>query len=85
MSFLLLLLLLTPFLHAEEYVSPRTGQLILSHTDLSMPVGPMNMVIQRTLQNGQNEGWLLGKSWRMNWEKRLTDAGSMVVITEADR
>ena len=72
-------------MHADESISPRTGQLILSHTDLAMPAGPLNMAIQRTFRNNQNEEWLLGKNWRMNWEKRLTDAGLIVMIAEADK
>ncbi len=72
-------------LFAEEIIHKRSGKLILSHTDVELPAGPVNLKIIRTLQPAQNRVTsLLGIRWRLNWEKRLIRIGSVVLLDEAN-
>jgi len=78
-----LLLLSGPTLSAQEIIDPRSGQLFLSVTDLTLQAGPVSLEIRRSLQSGQRQSGLLGTRWRLNWESRLLRAGPLVLIEES--
>jgi RHS repeat-associated protein len=78
-----LLLLFGPTLSAQEIIDPRLGQLFLSVTDLTVQAGPVTLEVRRALLNAGREPGLLGNRWRLNWESRLIQAGSLILIEEA--
>jgi RHS repeat-associated protein len=71
-----------PTAGAQETVDPRSGQLFLSVTDLTVQAGPVTLEVRRALQNAGRVPGLLGKRWRLNWESRLIQAGPLVLIEE---
>ena len=79
----ILLFMVVPALSAQEIVDPRSGQLFLSVTDLTVQTGPVTLEVRRALLNAGREPGLLGNRWRLNWESRLIQAGSVILIEEA--
>jgi RHS repeat-associated protein len=77
-----LLLLSAPTAFPQEIVDPRSGQLVLSLTDLALQAGPVTLEVRRALQNAGRDPGLLGTRWRLNWESRLIQAGPLVLIEE---
>jgi RHS repeat-associated protein len=79
----ILLLLSGPTLAVQEIVDPRSGQLFLSVTDLTVQAGPTSLEIRRSLDTGKRPPGLLGTRWWLNWESRLIQAGPLVLIEDA--
>ncbi|MBI4381148.1 MAG: RHS repeat protein [candidate division NC10 bacterium] len=77
------LLLFCPTLDAQEIIDPRSGQLVLSVTDLAVQAGPVTLEVRRSLESARRQPGLLGTRWWLNWESRLSRAGSLVMIEAA--
>jgi RHS repeat-associated protein len=54
----------------------------ITMTDMVVPAGDVALVVQRTLA-ASGTGYL-GKSWRLNWEDRITRNGSGYSISDSD-
>jgi RHS repeat-associated protein len=78
-----LLLLSGPTLSAQEIIDPKSGQLFLSVTDLTVQAGPVTLEVRRSLETGKRPPGLLGTRWRLNWDSRLLRAGPLVLIEDA--
>jgi RHS repeat-associated protein len=78
------LLAYCPSVLAQEIIDPRSGQVILSVTDLTVQAGPITLEVRRSLQNAGRDPGLLGSRWRLNWESRLIQAGPLVLIEDAN-
>lgn len=75
--------LATPFVDGgNEQIDPRTGQLTMIATDLSVAAGPIDLQITRFLQTIRKEPGLLGTRWRLNWEKRVLRNEQIAVVQE---
>ncbi len=77
------LLAFSPSARAQELIDPRSGQLVLSVTDLTLQAGPVTLEIRRSLHTGKRAPGLLGTRWRLNWESRLVRVGALVLIEES--
>ncbi|MDE2179886.1 MAG: hypothetical protein KGJ40_03440 [candidate division NC10 bacterium] len=67
---------------AQEIIDPKSGQLFLSVTDLTVQAGPVSLEVRRSLETGKGSPGLLGARWRLNWESRLVQARPLVLIEE---
>jgi RHS repeat-associated protein len=79
---LTMVLFCCPSLDAQEIVDRKSGQVFLSVTDLTVQAGPLSLEVRRSLETGKGSPGLLGTRWRLNWESRLIQAGSLVLIEE---
>lgn len=79
------LLLAVPSLDAQEIVDPRSGQLVLAVTDLTVQAGPVTLEIRRSLESMKRQPGLLGTRWRLNWESGLVPCGPLMLVEKAPR
>lgn len=70
-------------LEAQGLIDPRSGRLFLAATDLTVDGGPATLEVRRSLSHTGNHPGLLGKGWRLNWEVRLVQTESILLIEEA--
>jgi RHS repeat-associated protein len=69
--------------YAQGIVDPRSGRLLLSHTDLVLPAGAVALEVERTLAAKPSKLGRLGGRWRLNWESSLARVDSLVMVEEA--
>lgn len=77
--------LLCPVLaQAQEVVDERTGHLMMTVTDLSLPAGAATLSLERSLARPEaTETGLLGTRWRLGWEMRLVRSDREAVLHTA--
>jgi RHS repeat-associated protein len=67
----------------NQTIDPRSGQLYLAETDLSVAAGAISLDVTRHLQMLPAGAALVGTRWRLNWEDRLfRSAGHAVIESE---
>jgi RHS repeat-associated protein len=68
--------------HAQEQIDPRSGQLLLTVTDLTLQVEPVTLELRRTLLARSLPKGLFGGRWQSNWESRVVSTPTAVVIDQ---
>ena len=68
---------------AQENVDPRTGQLMLTVTDIALRAELITLAVRRTLVSGAGYKGMFGDHWRSNWESRIVASANAVVIDQA--
>ena len=68
----------------SEIIEPRSGQLLMTATDMVVPAGPITLELTRSLQSEPGKPGLLGARWKLNWESTLSQSGGQAFLREAD-
>lgn len=63
-------------------VDQETGRLLLFHNDLVFNAGANVISVQRVLLPESRRDGLLGRRWRLNWEKSLRISGTLAVLED---
>ena len=76
------LLLFCSLLFAQEIIDPESGKLFVTHTDLTLRTGSVNLDIKRSLlQKKEYVQGPFGNRWRLNWERQLLRLDSIALIS----
>ena len=70
---------------AQEIIDPRTGQLQLVVTDLTVAAGPLTLDVTRTFRSESATSGGLGPGWHLNWESSVHGSAREAVIFDSGR
>ena len=79
---LVAVIIAAPFLFSQSRIDPRSGHLLITTTDLSLPAGAVTLDVSRTLQGGSSVGRLLGPSWRLNWDVSVVRVDRLAIVQD---
>jgi RHS repeat-associated protein len=69
---------------SDEGIDSRSGRLSYSKKDITLQAGAVDLKITRSLvKEGKGGSGLFGTRWLSDWEKRLSNLGTVVLIEEA--
>lgn len=66
----------------SETVDAATGRLVIRATDLVLAAGAATIAVERHLLPEARRPGLLGRRWRLNWEKSIQRADNLVVLED---
>jgi RHS repeat-associated protein len=79
---LVAVIIAAPFLFSQSRIDPRSGHLLITTTDLSLPAGAVTLDASRTLQGASSVGRLLGPSWRLNWDVTVVRVDRLAIVQD---